>query len=484
MKSIAVRIPNAWPLVLAVAFAACTADKNTNIAPSPPPASTPDAGTPPAQPPPDPNQTNADATFAQGKDIFRNDTFGDEQFWTDTIHLEQAIGGCPTCGIPTGVDPKTALSVGFKVDIDALPASVVAGVQNGSISLTDPKTTIALIGLNAVVGVKGTPNAAGTALTSLGITCAICHSTVDNAGAAVAPGIGHRLDGWPNRDLNVGAIVSLAPNLQPVATLLGVDVPTLKQVLGSWGPGKFDAEVFMDGKPFNPAPSPAGVLPASNAPGATLIPAAFGLRGVNLHTYTGWGSITQWNAFVAVLEMHGKGNYTDTRLDDATKFPVAAANHLGHTTPPAGQPDLVSSKLGPLEFYQLAIDAPKAPAGSFDAAAATRGQAVFNGAGKCATCHVPPLFTDAGWNMHTGAEIGIDDFQASRSPDGKYRTTPLRGVFARANQFVTNPAAKGRYYHDGRFATLADVVAHYNTTMGLALSPAEQSDLVQYLQSL
>jgi hypothetical protein len=216
---------------------------------------------------------------------------------------------------------------------------------------------------------------------------------------------------------------------------------------------------------------------------ATLIPPAFGLRGVNLHTYTGWGSITQWNAFVAVLEMHGQGSYTDTRLDVAAKFPVAASHKMGHTVPPAGQPDLVSSKLGALEYYELALDAPTAPAGSFDAAAAARGQALFNGAAKCATCHVAPLYTDVGWNMHDGAEIGIDNIQANRSPDGKYRTTPLRGLFAH-DLMQTNLQAKGRYYHDGRFATLDDVVAHYNTAMSLALSPAEQSDVVQFLKSL
>ncbi|TMA16176.1 MAG: hypothetical protein E6J85_18825 [Deltaproteobacteria bacterium] len=262
-----------------------------------------------------------------------------------------------------------------------------------------------------------------------------------------------------------------------MATLLGVDVPTLKSVLTSWGPGKYDAEIFLDGNPTLHAPEVNS--------SATLIPPAYGLRGVNMHTYTGWGSITQWNAFVAVLEMHGQGSYTDTRLDNSAKFPVAAApaNHMGHTVPPAGQPDLVTSKLGALEFYELALEAPTPPAGSFDAAAAKRGEALFTGAAKCATCHVAPLYTDAGWNMHDGAEIGIDNIQANRSPDGKYRTTPLHGLFAH-DAMTTNPAAKGRYYHDGRFATLDDVVAHYNTAMSLALSPAEQSDLVQYLKSL
>jgi len=456
MNPIAVRNRTIWTLVLAAALAACTAEKNPNAPPAPP--------APPAPTPaPDPNKTAADNTFDQGKQIFRFDTFGDEKFWTDALKMNVAVAQ---------VDPTTALAVGLKVDMDALPASVVTGIQNGSISLKDPKSTIALLGLNAVVGVKATPDAAGTGLTSFGITCALCHSTVDNA---FAPGVGHRLDGWPNRDLNVGAIVNLSPDLSSVATLLGVPEATVRQVIQTWGPGKFDAELFLDGNPTLHAPE------VNSA--ATLIPPAFGLRGVNMHTYTGWGSITQWNAFVAVLEMHGQGRYTDTRLDDTTKFPVAAANNMGHSVPPAGATDQVSSKLGPLEFYELSLEAPTPPAGSFDAAAATRGQALFNGAAKCATCHVQPMLTDAGWNMHSGAEIGIDDIQAKRSPDGKYRTTPLHGLFAH-DQMQTNAAAKGRYYHDGRFATLNDVVAHYNTALTLTLSPAEQSDLVEYLKSL
>ncbi|TMB31262.1 MAG: hypothetical protein E6J61_10710 [Deltaproteobacteria bacterium] len=459
MSAIAFRSRIACSIVLAAALAACTASKNDNVGP-PPPA--PPA--PPAPPPVDPNKTAADKTFDDGQKIFRSDTFGDEAFWTNTIQLNKAIAT---------VDPTTALSVGLKVDADALPASLVADIKAGKVDLKAPATTLALLDLDAVVGVKASSDGAG-GIKSLGITCALCHSTVDNS---FAPGIGKRLDGWPNRDLNVGAIVSLAPNLQPVATLLGVDVPTLKSVLTSWGPGKYDAEIFLDGNPTLHAPEVNS--------SATLIPPAYGLRGVNMHTYTGWGSITQWNAFVAVLEMHGQGSYTDTRLDNSAKFPVAAApaNHMGHTVPPAGQPDLVTSKLGALEFYELALEAPTPPAGSFDAAAAKRGEALFTGAAKCATCHVAPLYTDAGWNMHDGAEIGIDNIQANRSPDGKYRTTPLHGLFAH-DAMTTNPAAKGRYYHDGRFATLDDVVAHYNTAMSLALSPAEQSDLVQYLKSL
>jgi hypothetical protein len=306
--------------------------------------------------------------------------------------------------------------------------------------------------------VKGFPDGKG-GLRSVGIQCALCHSRVDDS---FAPGIGHRLDGWSNQDLNVGAIISLAPNLDPVAKLLGVDVPTLKKVLASWGPGKFDAEVFMDGKAFRPDGKPA----------ATLIPPAFGLAGVNLHTFTGWGGVAHWNAFVANLEMHGQGPFFDPRLDDASKFPIAAANGFGHVR---SDPDLVTSKLPALHLYQLALEAPRPPKDSFDAAAADRGEKVFAGAAKCATCHVPPIFTDPGWNLHTAEEIGIDDFQAKRSPDGRYRTTPLRGLFTHG---------KRGYYHDGRFATLRDVVDHYDETLRLGLSGADKDDLVEYLKSL
>jgi hypothetical protein len=317
---------------------------------------------------------------------------------------------------------------------------------------------LALLKLNAVVGVTGFFNSDGT-LKSVGIQCALCHSTVDNA---FAPGIGHRLDGWANRDLNVGAIVGLSPNLQPVADLLGVDVPTVQKVLGSWGPGKFDAELFMDGKAFRPDGGSA----------ATLIPPAFGLAGVNLHTYTGWGSVPYWNAFVANLEMHGKGNFYDPRLDDAVKFPVAARAGFGHVTNPDDQ---ITSKLPALHFYQLAIAAPAPPAGSFNPAAAARGKALFNGKAQCSSCHVAPQMTDPGWNMHTASEICIDDFQASRSPDDRYRTTPLNGLWTHT---------KGGFYHDGRFATLGDVVDHYDSCKNLGLSAGEKSDLVEYLKSL
>jgi hypothetical protein len=403
--------------------------------------------------------TNNSQLIAQGRQIFRYDTFGDESFWGDTLKLHQAIAGSANGGVGPGVSPKTALAVGLKVDMDALPAAVVNAVKAGQVNLDDPKTTLTLLQLNAVVGVTGVFNSAGQ-MTSIGIQCAFCHSTVDDA---FAPGIGHRLDGWPNRDLNVGAIVSLSPDLSAVDSFLGVDDATTRKVLAGWGPGKFDAEVFLDGKGFRPDGKTA----------ATLIPPAFGLAGTNLHTYTGWGSITQWNAFVANLEMHGKGNFFDPRLDDATQFPVAAKNHLGHVQRDEDE-DLITPKLGALQAYQLSIPAPTPPAGSFNADAADRGDKLFGGKAKCTTCHVEPLLTEAGWNMHTATEIGIDDFQANRAPDKRYRTTPFHGIFAHT---------KGGFYHDGRFATLLDLVNHYDSTFHLGLTDAEKSDLVEYIKA-
>jgi len=400
------------------------------------------------------------ATLDEGRRIFRYDTFGDEAFWGDTLRLHEAIAGAANGGGGPGVSPRTALSVGLKVDSEALPPAVVQGIKSGTVNLDDPATTLALLELDAVVGVTGRFSP-GKKLVSVGIQCAFCHSTVDDW---FAPGIGRRLDGWPNRDLNVGAIVALSPDLTPVNQFLGVNDATTRTVLASWGPGKFDAELFLDGKAFRPDGKSA----------ATLIPAAFGLAGTNLSTYTGWGSVTYWNAFVAILEMHGKGNFFDPRLDDAAQFPVAARNRSGHVQVPPGE-DQVTAKLGPLHYYQLSIPAPRPPAGSFDAAAAGRGGALFAGKAACATCHTQPLTTEPGWNLHTPEEIGIDDFQASRSPEKRYRTTPLHGLFTRT---------KGGFYHDGRFPTLLDVVNHYDSFKGLSLTADEKRDLVEYLKSL
>ncbi len=346
------------------------------------------------------NARHAQAMLDEGKKTFRYDTFGSEVFWGDALQLHKAVAGEKNSGVGPGVSPKTALSVGLKVDADALPAALKKQLAAGKVNLDDPATTIALLKLNAVVGVTAFANADGS-VKSMGIQCALCHSTVDNS---FAPGMGKRLDGWANRDLNVGTIVSLAPNLKPFTDLLGVDVATVKQVLASWGPGRFDAELDKDGKALRPDGKQAG----------TLIPPAFGLADVNLHTWTGFGSVPY-------------------------------------------------------------CPAPMAPAGSYDKAAFERGKALFNGSAKCATCHVPPLFTEPGNNLHAPSEIGVDSFQADRSPTHMYRTAPLAGLWTHQ---------KGGFYHDGRFAALMDVVNHYDDHFKLNLSTAQKNDLIEYLKGI
>jgi hypothetical protein len=413
---------------------------------------------------------NVEQMMDEGQQVFRFDTFGDEAFWGDMLKLHQAIEGSALGGVGPGLTPTAALGLGLKVDLDAIPKHLEKDLEKGRVDLNAPATTLALLKLNAVVGVKGIFQ--GDSLKSVGITCAICHSTVDNS---LASGIGHRLDGWANRDLNVGAIIALAPDLSPFANLLGVSQDTVRQVLRSWGPGKFDAELALDGKAFNPQQISNGVVRGTNVSGATLIPPAFGLAGVNLHTWTGWGSVTHWNAFVANLEMHGKGRFFDPRLNNAAQFPIAASHgfaDLPHIDP---DEDLITSKLPALHFYQLAIPAPKPPDGSFDKAAAERGDKLFEGKAGCNNCHVSPIYTEPGWNLHTAAEVCIDDFQANRAPDRRYRTSPLKGLWTHQ---------KGGFFHDGRFATLLDVVNHYNTCFNLGLTNQERNDLVQYLLSL
>lgn len=354
---------------------------------------------------------------AQGKEIFRFDTFGDEQLWTDSLQLHNVVAGA--------VDPVTALSVGLKVDSEVLPAGVLQTVD-----LTDPVTTITLLKLNAVVGLQGDVqeiNGKDT-LVSLGTTCALCHSTVDDS---VAPGIGKRLDGWANRDLNPGVILSLSPALQDQAT---------QDVLLSWGAGKYDAYWNQDGL---------------NDP--TVIPPAYGLKDVALATYTGEGSISYWNAYVAVTQMGAQGNFVDDRL----------GLNIMH------DPDLLTDKLPALEAYQFSLNAPKAPQGSFDSDAANRGKIVFNNQGNCSACHSGDNFTDADTQLYYPDVIGTDPTLASRSLTGKYRTTPLAGAWQ-------HPP----YFHDGSAATLLDVVEHYNNHFALGLMPSEKDDLVQYLLSL
>jgi hypothetical protein len=419
---------------------------------------------------------NARKMIAEGRQTFRFDTFGDEAFWGGKLKLHEAIEGAKFGGVGPGLSPREALALGLKVDIDALLPDVrndllLGGngtpLESGSMAanqmnLDDSATTLALLRPNAVVGLTGFFTSSGE-LRSIGIQCALCHSTVDDA---VAPGIGHRLDGRPNRDLNIGRIVALAPNLTPIADLLRVDVATVRKVVLAWGPGKFDAELLLDGKGFRPDGKSA----------ATLIPPALGLAGVNLHTWTGWGSIPHWNAFVANLEMHGKGRFFDPRLDNADQFPIAAANgfaDLPHINP---DDDRITKKLPALHFYQLSLPAPKpVPDKDFNPEAAKRGDELFSGKAKCNNCHVEPLWTEPGWNLHTPEEVCIDSFQADRAPDHRYRTAPLAGLFAHR---------KGGFYHDGRFATLHDVVNHYDACFSLGLTEQEKRDLIQYLLSL
>jgi cytochrome c peroxidase len=417
-------------------------------------------------------QENARQLVSQGRQIFRFDTLGDEAFWGEQLRLHQAVAS---------LSPRQALALGLKVDAEALPPAVVEQIKRGEVDLDNPAVTVQLVQANAVLGVVGFFASDGS-LRSVGLTCAVCHSTVDNA---VAFGIGMRIDGLANRDLNVGAIVAAAPNLQPVAELLGVDVETVRTVLSTWGPGKFDAELFLDGKAFNPQQVTNGVVTGTQVPGATLIPNARGLAGHNLHTWTGgWGTVTYWNAFVAVNELHGSGTFFDARFDNAEQFPIAARAGLGHvSTDP--EHDQVTSKLPALHFYQLALPAVRPRPGiDFDPAAAERGDELFSGKADCNRCHREPLWTEPGWNQHPAEELKIDSFQADRAPGRAYRTMNLAGIFVRERGLFMAPNNQGRFYHDGRFQTLLDVVASYNHRFSLGLTDEEMSDLVEYLKSL
>ena len=359
------------------------------------------------------------ARLGDGQFIFRFDTFGDEQLWTDTLRMHEVI--------ESGVSPRTALAVGLKVDATAVPSGFLA-----THSLDDPATTVELIRLNAVVGIVGKVEAGK--LKAVGITCALCHSTVDNA---VAPGIGNRLDGWPNLDLDPGRIIALSPAL----------TPGQRAVYESWGPGKYDPRFSVDG---------------INLP--VVIPPAFGLQGVGFETFTGDGPISYWNNYVAVTQMGGHGSFSDPRLGISI----------------TQRPDLVTPKLPELLRYQLSLATPPPPAGSFDQLAAQRGERLFNGRARCATCHVPPTFTevlegpDPGVPLlHDASEVGVEPVYASRSATGKYRTTPLRALWQHQP-----------YFHDGSAADLPAVVDHYDTALNLGLSARQKTDLVEYLKSL
>jgi mono/diheme cytochrome c family protein len=363
---------------------------------------------------------------ASGRQIFRFDTFGDEIFWTDVLRMHEPI--------EQAVSPRVALSVGLKVDAEALPPAVVDGIRNGTIDLDSPATTVALIKLDAVVGIKGVvENVNGVdRLRRVGVTCALCHSTVDNSFSA---GIGRRLDGWPNRDLDPGAIIALSPALDAAK----------KAVYLSWGKGKYDPRFNIDGL---------------NKP--AVIPPAFGLAGVHKITFTGDGDeIAYWNRYVAVTQMGGQGTFTEPRLN------LAVTN---------GMQDLVSSKLPALQAYQLSLAPPAPPAASFDAAAAVRGRMLFEGAAKCATCHTGSTFTDANLRLHPPADSMAEPevpSHAARSATKMYRTTPLRGGWQ-------HPP----YFHDGSAPTYEAVVTTYNARMVLGLTPQQIQDLAQYLKSL
>jgi mono/diheme cytochrome c family protein len=363
------------------------------------------------------------ALIASGKKIFRFDTYGDETFWTDTLRMHEVIR--------TSVSPATALSVGLKVDVDALPASVKTALQNKTIDLNDPATTVALLKLGAVLGLVGHVDGSNT-LTGVGTTCALCHSTVDNS---FGPSIGRRLDGWPNRDLNVGAIIALSPALSA----------SQKAVYQSWGPGMYDPRFNIDGK---------------NMP--VVIPPAFGLRHVDREIYTGDDTISYWNAYVAITQMHGHGHFVDPRINVDVNNP----------------PDLVSSKLAALRTYQFSLEAPAPIPGTYDADAAKRGRVVFNTVANCASCHVGSVYTDVNQGvLHTPAEDGQDPAYALRSASKLYRTTPLRGLW-------NPPQLKGPYFHDGHAATLGAAVDHYVQLQGLVLTPQQRADLIEYLKTL
>ena len=374
--------------------------------------------------------------FAQrhdGQTTFRFDTFGDEQFWTDVLRMHEVI--------PT-VDPKTALAVGLKVDGEVLPAGVIAALRGGTLDLTDPAVTLTLLRLNAVVGVKGTFNQAGQ-LATVGVTCALCHSTVDNS---LAAGIGRRLDGWANTDLNVGAIVALSPALDDAT----------KAEFKTWGPGKYD--------PRHHAFNGIKIIPLNSPSLPVVIPPIYGLKGVGFETFTGDGPISYWNSYVGVGQMGGKGDFRDPRI----KLFIDQS------------PDLVTPKLPALLDYQLGLRTPKPPKGSFDHDAAARGKALFRTRARCATCHEGPTFTDvlserkrSGPFLHDPAETGMDPTYADRSATGKYRTTPLRGL-------QQHPP----YFHDGSAPDLLAVVNHYDKVFGLNLTGAQKQDLVEYLKSL
>jgi mono/diheme cytochrome c family protein len=372
-------------------------------------------------------------TQRNGQAIFRFDTFGDEQLWTDVLRMHEVIAT---------VDPATALAVGLKVDVEALPRAIIAALRDGKVDLTDPAVTVELLRLNAVVGVRGKVDDTGR-LTSVGITCALCHSSVDDS---FTTGIGRRLDGWANTDLNVGAIVALSPALDQAT----------KAEFNAWGPGKYD--------PRHHAFDGTNLLSLNTPSLPIVIPSIFGLQGVGFETFTGDGPISYWNSYVGVGQMGGQGTFRDPRI----------GLFITQT------PDLVTPKLPALLDYQLSLRTPEPPANSFDSAAASRGERLFRNKARCAECHQPPTFTDvlSGPSpsvpfLHDPAEVGMDPAYALRTATKKYRTTPLRALWQ-------HPP----YFHDGSAPDLLAVVDHYNRQFTLNLSPRQKADLVEFLKSL
>ena len=365
-----------------------------------------------------------------GREIFRYDTMGDEQLWTTFLRMNEVVGM---------LRPVDALEAGLKVDSQALPPAVIRALKAGAVDLESPAVTLALLRLNAVVGVIARVNAAGTVET-VGITCALCHSQVDNS---LAQGVGRRLDGWPNRDLNVGGIIAMSPALNDMQ----------RGVFNSWGRGKFDPRLHaFDGKGFRP-------LNDTTFP--VVIPPAYGLRDVGFETFTADGPISYWNNYVGVTQMGGHGDFSDPRI------PL-----LINQDPP----DLVTPKLPALFAYQRQLKAPAPPRGSYNIFAARRGERVFNTVAGCAECHIAPTYTDVMRGsplLHDPIEVGAEPEYASRSVTKKYRTSPLAGIWQ-------HPP----YFHDGSAPDLSAVVARYESARGISLTPRQRVDLIEFLKSL
>ncbi len=494
-------------IVLSVLLAACSSDDN-------------------------PTGPAAVSQIDEGKQIFRFDTFGDEATWTNKLQMNTVI--------QSAVDPLTAASVGVKIDVDALPAAVVQGIQNGTIKLNDPQTTLALLQLNAVVGLQGkvsTGSDGKLKLDRVGITCALCHSTVSKNVTVTAKGdpgvadgtvlipqgiVGHRLDGWPNRDLNPGAIIALSPAV--------ANTPQAA-VYKSWGPGKYDARFNMFLNTIDPLTgqqrglSTFAVSGASTSPDGTTntydpfaveIPPAYGLAGINKEIYTGDGDqahepvgpVAYWNRYVSVTQMGGIGTFDDPRLDELGMIPV---NHITDGTNVDNLPDQVTSALPALQAYQLSIPAPNVSDSAFaaeaqalevklDPSAVGRGEGIFKGKlGTCASCHSGTLFTDANGTLHPrSASAARDTSFVLLSATQEWRTSPLKGIWQHPPYFHDGSGAcvtaTGKCSNGSDIGSLASagvvtrdlacVVSMYNTKLNLGLTAAQQSDLVQYLESL